>query len=104
MAPGEAILNANDFNTSMSLHGIMMIAVAVAIMMGGFANVVVPLMIGAEDVAFPRINALSFWIVPPVAVLLLATPFMGGFDSGLTAYPPLSGSTPQGSSSSSSPS
>ena len=90
MDPGQTILDANGFNTTMGLHGIMMIAVAVAVMMGGFANMVVPLMIGAEDVAFPRINALSYWIVPPVAVLLLATPLMGGFDSGWTAYPPLS--------------
>jgi cytochrome c oxidase subunit 1 len=90
MEPEEVIMGANDFNTAMSLHGIMMIAVAVATILGGFANFVLPLMIGAEDVAFPRVNALSYWIVPPVAILLLATPFMGGFDSGWTAYPPLS--------------
>ncbi|MBI4201810.1 MAG: cbb3-type cytochrome c oxidase subunit I [Chloroflexi bacterium] len=89
-APGETIMNANTFNTTMSLHGIMMVAVAVATVMGGFANFLVPLMIGAEDVAFPRLNTLSYWIVPPVAVLLLATPLLGGFDSGWTAYPPLS--------------
>jgi cytochrome c oxidase subunit 1 len=47
-------------------------------------------MIGAEDVAFPRVNAFTFWIIPPVVVLLLLTPFFGGFDSGWTAYPPLS--------------
>jgi cytochrome c oxidase subunit 1 len=74
----------------MSLHGIMMIAVAVATVIGGFGNFLVPLMIGAEDVAFPRINALSYWIIPPVAVLLLTTPLMGGIDAGWTAYPPLS--------------
>ena len=90
MQSSEIFLNTNNFNTTMGLHGIIMIAVAVAVIMGGFANFLVPLMIGAEDVAFPRINALSFWIVPPVAVLLLATPLMGGFDSGWTAYPPLS--------------
>jgi cytochrome c oxidase subunit 1 len=67
-----------------------MVAVAVAAIIGGFANFILPLMIGAEDVAFPRLNALSFWIVPPVAVLLILTPLFGGFDSGWTAYPPLS--------------
>ena len=90
MESTEIFLDTNNFNTAMSLHGIIMIAVAVAVIMGGFAIYLVPLMIGADDVAFPRINALSFWIVPPVAVLLLATPLMGGFDSGWTAYPPLS--------------
>ena len=87
---GETILGAGDFNTTMSLHGIMMVAVAVATIMGGFANFAVPLLIGAEDVAFPRINAVSYWIIPPVVVLLLLTPVFGGFDSGWTAYPPLS--------------
>ncbi len=90
MDSGETFMNPVWFNTTMSLHGIMMIAVAVATVMGGFANFLVPLHIGAKDVAFPRINALSFWIIPPVAILLLATPLMGGFDTGWTAYPPLS--------------
>jgi len=89
MESTEIILDVNNYNTAMGLHGIIMVAVAVAIIMGGFANFLVPLMIGADDVAFPRLNALSFWIVPPVAVLLIATPLMGGFDSGWTAYPPL---------------
>ncbi len=86
---GQNILGPDEYNTAMSLHGIIMIAVAVATVMGGFANYILPLMIGAEDVAFPRLNALSFWIVPPVAILLLLTPVFGGFDTGWTAYPPL---------------
>ena len=86
----NVFMSTNDFNTTMSLHRTMMIAVAVATIVGGFGTFLVPLMIGAEDVAFPRINALSFWIIPPVGVLLLVSPLMGGFDSGWTAYPPLS--------------
>lgn len=86
---GQNVLAARDFNTAMSLHGIIMIAVAVATILGGFANFVLPLMIGAEDVAFPRLNALSYWIVPPVAILLVLTPVFGGFGTGWTAYPPL---------------
>ena len=93
---GQNVFSKTNYNTTMSLHGIMMIAVAVAIMMGGFANYVMPLMIGAEDVAFPRINALSFWVVPPVVVLLLLSPLFGGFDTGWTAYPPLATQTPLG--------
>jgi len=90
MTPGRGPLGPGPFNSVMSLHGIIMIAVAVATIMGGFANYVLPLLIGAEDVAFPRVNALSYWLIPPVAVLLIVSPFFGGFDSGWTAYPPLS--------------
>jgi cytochrome c oxidase subunit 1 len=53
-------------------------------------------MIGARDVAFPRVNALSYWVLPPVVVLLLATPLFGGFDTGWTAYPPLASKTATG--------
>ncbi len=93
---GQNVFTKNTYNTTMSLHGIMMIAVAVAAVMGGFSNYVLPLIIGAEDVAFPRINALSFWVVPPVVVLLLLTPLFGGFDFGWTAYPPLATQAPIG--------
>lgn len=89
-APGLTIMTFGGFNHVMSLHGIIMIAVAVATIIGGLGNYAVPLMIGAEDMAFPRINALSYWLVPPVAVLLVATFFAGGFDTGWTGYPPLS--------------
>jgi len=93
---GQNVFTKNEYNTTMSLHGIMMVAVAVAAVMGGFANYVLPLILGAEDVAFPRVNALSFWVVPPVVVLLLLTPFFGGFDTGWTAYPPLATQGPIG--------
>ena len=89
LAPKGALVDMNQFNTVMGFHGIVMIAVAVAMVMGGFANFVVPLLIGARDVAFPRVNALSYWLVPPVAVLLLLSFLAGGWDSGWTAYPPL---------------
>ncbi len=90
ISPGPGILGPNNYNTVMSLHGILMIAVAVAAIIGGLGNYVVPLQIGAEDMAFPRLNALSYWLIPPVAVLLLAAPLAGGWDTGWTAYPPLS--------------
>jgi cytochrome c oxidase subunit 1 len=96
MDAGQNVFTKTTYNTTMSLHGIMMVAVAVAAVMGGFSNYVLPLIIGAEDVAFPRINALSFWVVPPVVVLLLLSPLFGGFDTGWTAYPPLATQTPIG--------
>ncbi len=90
MSPGEDIMDPNVYNTVMSWHGIVMVAVAVAALLGGFGNYVVPLLIGAEDMAFPRLNGLSYWLVPPVGVLLILTLFFGGVDFGWTAYPPLS--------------
>ncbi|MEK7247738.1 MAG: cbb3-type cytochrome c oxidase subunit I, partial [Chloroflexota bacterium] len=90
LEPEGAIFGDDGYNRVMSLHGIIMIAVAVAAIIGGFGNYFVPIMIGADDMAFPRVNALSFWLIPPVAVLLLASQAVGGWDSGWTAYPPLS--------------
>jgi len=90
LQPEGAAFSNGTYNRIMSLHGIIMIAVAVASVVGGLGNYFVPIMIGAKDVAFPRLNALTFWLVPPVAVLLLAAQAAGGWDSGWTAYPPLS--------------
>ena len=86
---GNQFLSNAQYNGTMGLHGILMVAVAVAAVIGGIGNYAVPLMIGAQDMAFPRLNALTFWLVPPVAVGLLATPFLGGIEHGWTAYPPL---------------
>jgi cytochrome c oxidase subunit 1 len=88
--PVEPLLSNGTYNRVMSMHGIIMVAVAVAAVIGGFGNYFVPILIGAEDMAFPRLNALSYWLVPPVAVLLLMAQAFGGWDSGWTAYPPLS--------------
>ncbi len=87
---GEGFMNADTYNKVMSMHGILMVAVAVAGVLGSFGNYLVPLMIGADDMAFPRVNALSFWLIPPVAVSLLSAPLLGSFEAGWTAYPPLS--------------
>ena len=88
--PGQDLMNLDTYNKVMSMHGILMIAVAVAGILGAFGNYLVPLMIGARDMAFPRVNALSFWLIPPVAIGLLSAPLLGSFDAGWTAYPPLS--------------
>lgn len=84
-------LEPEVYNTIMSFHGLVMVAVAVAAVLGGPGNYLVPLMIGAEDMAFPRLNALSYWFVPPVSILLVVGLFLpGGFQTGWRAYPPLS--------------
>lgn len=88
--PGRDLLSPASYNQFMSLHGTMMIFVAVAATVGAFGNYVVPLMIGADDMAFPKLNALSFWIVPMVLVFLTASFVVGGYDTGWTGYAPLS--------------
>src|SRR5207244_13159615 len=55
-----------------------------------FGNCSMPLTIGPRRVAFPRLGALSFWVVPPAPVILAAATFWGGFPTGWTGYPPLS--------------
>jgi cytochrome c oxidase subunit 1 len=90
LTPEGAVFSEANYNRVMSMHGIIMVAVAVASVIGGLGNYFVPLMIGTDDMAFPRLNALSFWLVPPVAILLLMAQAFGGWDSGWTAYAPLS--------------
>jgi len=89
-SPGMSILDLDEYNKLMSMHGILMIAVAVAGIIGSFGNYIIPIQIGAADMAFPRLNALSFWLVPPVAFALLSAPLLGSFNAGWTAYAPLS--------------
>ena len=89
-APGMSIVDLEEFNKLASMHGILMIAVAVAGIIGAFGNYIIPIQIGAADMAFPRINALSYWLVPPVAFGLLGAPLLGSFSAGWTAYAPLS--------------
>ena len=52
------------YNTIMSTHGAMMITVALISIIGGLGNYLVPIMIGARDMAFPKANALSYWMLP----------------------------------------
>ena len=85
---GLQFLAPDTFNTLLSMHGWTALA-AILVGVGGMANYLVPLMIGAEDMAFPRLNAFAFWINVPGVVLLLTSLFFG-WDGGWTVYPPLS--------------
>jgi cytochrome c oxidase subunit 1 len=87
--PGQ-LIDRDLYNTVMSTHGTIMITVALIAIVGGLGNFFVPLMIGARDMAFPKVNALSYWMLPPAILLFVANPLLGGFDTGWTAYPPLS--------------
>ncbi|MEW5829373.1 MAG: cbb3-type cytochrome c oxidase subunit I [Chloroflexota bacterium] len=94
-ASGLQFLNGTQYNTMMGLHGIVMI-VAILLGIAGMMNYLVPLLIGAADMAFPRLNAFSFWITIPAAIWLVSSLFLGGFDTGWTGYPPLSARAPVG--------
>ncbi|OGO67985.1 MAG: cytochrome C oxidase subunit I [Chloroflexi bacterium RBG_19FT_COMBO_56_12] len=86
---GLQFLTEDGFNTMISLHGIVNIG-GILMGVGAMSNFLVPLMIGANDMAFPRLNAFAFWINLPGIVLLMSTLLIGGVDAGWTAYPPLS--------------
>lgn len=94
-APEVQFLNPDAFNTVMSLHGIAMIY-GILLGVGAMSNYLVPLLIGANDMAFPRLNAFAFWINVPAGILLMSSIFFGGFDTGWTGYPPLSTRAPLG--------
>lgn len=83
------------YNTMMSLHGIVMIF-GILLGVGAMMNFLVPLMIGARDMAFPRLNAFAYWINVPSVILFVSSLFLGGFDTGWTGYPPLSAKAPLG--------
>mgnify|MGYP001603669817 CR=1 FL=1 len=80
------------YNQMVTMHASMMIFFVLIPGFIGFANYIVPLMIGARDMAFPKMNALGFWMLIPAAVLQLSSFFVtgGAAASGWTAYPPLS--------------
>jgi cytochrome c oxidase subunit 1 len=88
-------LTLNQYNTLMSLHGMVMI-VSILLGIAAFMNYLVPMLIGARDMAFPRLNSFSFWIAVPAGLILLSSLFLGGFDTGWTGYPPLSARAPLG--------
>ena len=91
--PGYGVVEPPAYNAWLTMHGtIMMFFVALPILLGGFGNFLVPLMVGAADMAFPRLNRISVWILFAGSVLLVASWFVpeGPAGAGWTNYPPLS--------------
>src|SRR5947209_5215253 len=87
--PGAKFFTPSTYNTLVGLHGIVMIITTIVMVSGSFGNFVLPIMIGARDMAFPRLNALSYWLFFLVIPVLLSTLFTGGFPTGWTGYAPL---------------
>jgi cytochrome c oxidase subunit 1 len=96
--PGLQLVEPEFFNQLNTLHGLIMIFGAIMPAAVGFANWQVPMMIGAPDMAFARLNNWSFWLLPFAAVLLVSSMLApgGGPSAGWTIYPPLSVQTGMG--------
>ena len=91
--PGMYFTQA-EYNQFFTMHGtIMIFFFIIPMLVGAFGNYFVPLQIGTFDMAFPKLNALSYWLLLPSAILIIASYFVDGgpAQAGWTAYPPLSG-------------
>jgi cytochrome c oxidase subunit 1 len=90
--PGLQIVEPAFFNQMTTMHGLVMVFGAVMPAFVGLANWMIPLMIGAPDMALPRMNNFSFWLLPAAFLMLVSTLFMpgGGPNFGWTFYAPLS--------------
>ncbi|MGH7707140.1 MAG: cytochrome c oxidase subunit I [Vulcanimicrobiaceae bacterium] len=97
LKPAGAIISPAAYDGIYTLHGSTMVwMVIIPLMTGGFGNFVMPLQIGARDVAFPWLNMVSFWIFPVSAAILFASALFGAPDAGWTEYPPISLQGPPG--------
>src|SRR5262249_9341699 len=97
--PNSDLVSPETFNQLFTLHGTTMIFLVVMPVLSGFGNYFVPLMIGARDMAFPRLNAFAYWMVPLGGFLLHFSLLAGGAPAaGWFGYAPLS-ETPFSSSS-----
>ncbi len=95
LSPGPDIMTPQTYNRLFSLHGVVMVWLfMIPSIPATFGNFLLPLMIGAKDVAFPRLNLASFYIYLLGAAVVLAGMVQGGVDTGWTFYPPYSVSSP----------
>jgi cytochrome c oxidase subunit 1 len=90
LSPTYHIFTSQVYIELVGEHGTMMMMLMSSVILGPFGNYLVPLMIGSKRVAFPHLEALSFWLTPMAFLILLSGLMLGGFPFGWTGYAPLS--------------
>jgi len=90
LSPTYHVFSSSTYIEIVGEHGTMMMMLMTSVVLGPFGNYLVPLMIGSKRVAFPRLEALSFWLTPMAFLILLSGLMLGGFPFGWTGYAPLS--------------
>jgi cytochrome c oxidase subunit 1 len=98
ITPDSDLIDRTMYNGMFTMHGTVMLFLWTFPSLVGIANYLVPLMIGARDMAFPRLNAAAFWMVPVVGILLMSSFFVPGgpAQAGWWSYPPVSLQNPTG--------
>jgi cytochrome c oxidase subunit I len=96
VTPDSRFLGPQTYNAVVGLHGLIMIIATIIMVTGPFGNFIVPLMIGARDMAFPRLNALSLWLIVAAIPVIISAAFLGGIPTGWSGYAPLSDQAPPG--------
>ena len=105
MRPGALLFGTATYNTVVTMHGLLMILAVITFFIGPFGNFVVPIMIGARDMAFPRLNALSYALLVPAVIIFLSIPLWGygqtngnggSVQTGWTVYGPIAVQTGEG--------
>jgi cytochrome c oxidase subunit 1 len=96
LTPNSHVFNPDTYLSVVGIHGTMMMMMMTSVIVGPFGNYLVPIMIGSKRMAFPRLEALSFWLTPPAYVILLSAMFVGGFPTGWTGYAPLANQAVEG--------
>ncbi len=90
LSPVDHVFSSSAYVEIVGEHGTMMMMLMSSVVVGPLGNYLVPIMIGSKRVAFPRIEALSFWLTPAAFIILLSSLLLGGFPFGWTGYAPLS--------------
>ncbi|MEH2423647.1 MAG: cytochrome c oxidase subunit I [Nostoc sp.] len=98
LTPESDLVDRTVYNGMFTMHGTVMLFLWTFPSLVGFANYLVPLMIGARDMAFPRLNAVAFWMVPVVGILMMGSFLVPGgpAQAGWWSYPPVSLQNPTG--------
>jgi cytochrome c oxidase subunit 1 len=90
--PGAQVVSAQTYNMLFTMHGTTMIFLFIVPMFAGMGNYLIPLMIGARDMAFPRLNAFSYWLALGGGIIMYSSMLVIGPEAGWTGYSPLANS------------